>query len=164
MGIRKTVRQDLYCAWRNFFARYFVITCTVKAFVSHTAVRAALLVVMCASSMGVTTILTYCTMSHSSVCCCITEQHGTATGRSESASVNYLNVGCNIQIVAGGVNPVALNVSADAPVKCLTSDLTQADAGIVPLPVVSHPTLLAHANDIAPPGGDLCIRNRALLI
>ena len=119
---------------------------------------------MCVSSIGFTTILTYCTMSHSSECCCSNDQNGTTTGRSETASINYLNVDCNIQIVAGGVNPVALNVSAEASVKSLTSDLMPADSGIVPLPVVSRQRILAHANDMAPPAGDVPIRNRTLLI
>lgn len=114
--------------------------------------------------MGVTSILTYCTMSHSSECCCSKDQNGAATRRSEAASIDYLNVDCNIQIVAGGVNPVALNVSTESSVKSLTSDLMPVDSGIVPLPVVSHLRILAHANDIAPPEGDICIRNRALLI
>jgi hypothetical protein len=156
--------QQFCCAGRNFFVRYFVITYTVKTLFSHTAVRFALLVVMCASSMGFTTILPYCTMSHSSECCCSRAQNGAATSRSETASINYLNVDCNIQIVAGGVNPVALNVSAESSDKFLTSDLMPVDSGIVPLPVVSHLRILAHANDIAPSEGDTCIRNRALLI
>jgi hypothetical protein len=103
-------------------------------------------------------------MSHSSVCCCSHDRESAAAGRSETASIDYPNVDCNIQIVAGGVNPVALNVSAEASVKSLTSDLMPADSGIVPLPVVSRQRILAHANDMAPPAGDLSIRNRTLLI
>lgn len=163
-GIWNAVLQHFRCAWRNLFARNFVITCTVKTLISHIAVRLALLVVMCASSIGFTTILTYCTMSHSSECCCSNDQNGGATGRSESPSIDYLNVFCNIQIVAGGVNPVALNVFADASVRSLTSDPIPVDSGIVPLPVVSRERYLAHANDMAPPAGDLSIRNRTLLI
>lgn len=103
-------------------------------------------------------------MSHSSVCCCVGDPQRAAAGRSETASINSPNVDCNIQIVAGGVNPVALNISAEASVKCLSSGLMPADSGIVPLPVVSRQRILAHANDMAPPAGDLSIRNRALLI
>jgi hypothetical protein len=137
----------------------------MKTIVLHTAVRLVLLVVMCASSMGFTTILSYCTMSHSSECCCSNEENGQGTtNRSATPSIGDLSVDCNIQIVAGGVNPVALNVTADASVKSMTLDLIPSDPGVVPLPVVPHLSILAHANDIAPPVGDICIRDRALLI
>ena len=164
MGIWNAALQHFRCAWRNLFARNFVITCTVKTLISHTAVRLALLVVMCASSIGFTTILPYCTMSHSSECCCTTGQNGTASGRSESPSIAFLNVFCNTQIVAGGVNPVALNVGADASVKSFTSDLIPVDSGIILLSFVSHTRILAHANDMAPPIGDITLRNCSLLI
>jgi hypothetical protein len=114
--------------------------------------------------MGVTTILKYCTMSQSSECCCSSEEHGAATDRSATPSVNDLDLKCNVQFVAGGVNPVALNVSGDASVKSSSLDLIPVDSVIIPLPAVSHQRILAHANDIAPPGGDLCIRNCTLLI
>jgi hypothetical protein len=78
--------------------------------------------------------------------------------------VNYVSVVCNIQMVSGGINPVALNVSGDASVKSLTSDEIPMDPGIVPLSLESRQPVLAHANDIAPAEGDLCIRYRALLI
>ena len=135
----------------------------MKAGISHIAVRFGLLVVMCASSMGVTTVLKYCTMSNSSECCCSNDVDPAKT-RPGAPSVEYRNIFCNIQIVAGGVNPVALNVSAEALIKALASDLIPMDSGIVPLPFVSRQPILAHANDIAPPGDDTCIRNCALLI
>jgi hypothetical protein len=135
----------------------------MKAGISHIAVRFGLLVVMCASSLGVTTVLKYCTMSQSSECCC-SDDFDTPKSRPAVPPLEYRNVFCNIQIVAGGVNPVALNVSAEASFKALTSDLLPVDSGIVPLPFVSHQRILTHANDIAPPGDDTCIRNCALLI
>ena len=163
-GEQKRISGAFRNPQRNLFAGYFVIIYTVITIISHTATRIAMVLVMCASSMGVTTMLTYCTMSRSSECCCTSEQRGAATDRSETPSVDYMNVDCNILIVAGGVNPVALNVSGDTPVKTLSPDLIHVAPGIVPLPVVSHQRIPAHANDIAPPGGDLCIRHRALLI
>lgn len=163
-GIPNVLLRQLRGSWGNFLTVSFVIIYRVKSIFSHIAIRITLLVVMCASSMGVTTILTYCTMSHSSECCCSFEHQGATPGRTETPSVNYPDPGCNIQVVAGGVNAVALNVSGDPSVKSFTTDLIPQDPALLPLPVVSHQQISAHANDIVLPGGDLCIRNRALLI
>jgi hypothetical protein len=137
----------------------------MKTIISYAAVRIVLLVVMCASSIGFTSILSFCTMNHSSECCCSNDENGQgSTNRSATPSIGDLNVDCNIQIVAGGVNPVALNVTGDASVKSVTSDLIPVDSGVLPLPVVPHHPLPAQATDIAPPVEDITIRNRTLLV
>jgi hypothetical protein len=109
-------------------------------------------------------VLTHCTMSHSSECCCLLGENGSFSHRSATPSVGFLSVACNIQFVAGGVNPVALNVAPEGLIKFVTLDLVGQDSGILPLSIVPHFPLLAHANDMAPPQGDLFIRNLALLI
>jgi len=135
----------------------------MRAGISHIAVRFGLLVVMCASSMGVTTVLKYCTMSQSSECCC-SDDIGSPKSRPGAPPLEYRNIFCNIQIVAGGVNPVALNVAADASPKIPTSGLAPADPGIPSLPFATTQQFPAHASDIAPPWDDATIRNCALLI
>jgi hypothetical protein len=115
--------------------------------------------------MGFTTILTYCTMSRSSECCCSDGETDQATAnRAATPSIGGLSVNCNIQIVAGGVNPVAMNVSAAVTVTSLAFDRIPAPSGIHLLPVVPHFRIPVHANDIAPPSGDIVIRDRALLL
>ena len=135
----------------------------MKAGISHIAVRWGLLVVMCASSMGVTTVLKYCTMSQSSECCC-SDTADTPKSRPGAPAVEFRSIFCNILIVAGGVNPVALNVAADASSKAAASDLLPADPGIPSLPSVTSQNLPVLANDIAPPGEAVFIRNCTLLI
>jgi len=130
---------------------------------SHTAVRVVVLMLMSISAIGFTTVLHYCTMSHSFLCCCPAEHQD----RSESSAKSTLGdeeVSCNVQIVVGGLTPVALNASSEVSAKSVFLDIADSDSSIYSFPVVPHVSLLVHASDIAPPKVDIYIRSGALLI
>jgi len=130
---------------------------------SHIAARVVVLMLMSVSALGYTAVLQYCTMSHSFGCCCPSERQD----QSESSANSTLGdeqVSCNIQIVIGGLTPVALNASSEVSAKSADLHLPAADSGVFSFPVVPHLPLLAHASDIAPPKVDIYIRSGALLI
>jgi hypothetical protein len=118
---------------------------------------------MSLSAIGFTTVLHYCTMSHSFGCCCSAEHRGQSNSSAKSTIADE-QVSCDVQIVVGGLTPVALNTSSDASVKSVVLELPDSDSGVVSLPVVLHLPLLVHATDIAPPKVDIYIRGGALLI
>jgi hypothetical protein len=118
---------------------------------------------MSISAIGFTTVLHYCTMSHSFECCCPAE-HQNQSESSTKSTVGDEEVSCNVQIVVGGLTPVALNASSEVSAKSVALDLPDSDSGIFSFPVVPHIPLLVHASDIAPPKVDIYIRGGALLI
>ncbi len=118
---------------------------------------------MSISAMGFTTVMHYCTMSHSFGCCCPVE-HQDQSNSSMKSIIGDEKVSCDVQIVVGGLTPVALNTTPDASAKSVVLDLPNPDSGIFSLPGVPHISFLTHASDIAPPKVDIYIRGGSLLI
>lgn len=130
---------------------------------SHTAVKVVVMLLMSISAIGFTTVVHYCTMSRSFECCCPTE-HQDQSESSTRSTVGDEEVSCNVQIVVGGLTPVALNAYSEVSAKSLVLDLPDLDSCIFSFPNVPHTPLLVHASDIAPPKVDIYIRSCALLI
>jgi len=135
----------------------------MSSLTSHIAVRVLVLTLMSISAIGFTTVLHYCTMSHSFGCCCLPERQGQSDS-SANSTLGGEEVSCNVQIVVGGLTPVALNASSEVSAKSVVLHLSNADSGVFSFAVVPHLPLFVHASDIAPPSIDIYIRSGALLI
>jgi len=136
----------------------------MKQFMSHSAVRITVLLLMSISAMGFTIVFHYCTMSHSTDCCCNVEYPEHAKAPASIPALDGQKVDCDIQIVAGGLNPVAQNVIPESITKSITVNFVPVDAGIHAPSIIPHDCLLAHATDIAPPDIAIYIRTSSLLI
>ncbi|MHB1050269.1 MAG: hypothetical protein ACYC09_09345 [Bacteroidota bacterium] len=72
----------------------------------HKAIQILLLVVMMLTSTGFSTVVGYCSMSKSSVCCCNMEQTCKGTTPSKTLIIKSVKFACYSEKVAGGVNDV----------------------------------------------------------
>ncbi|MHB1051115.1 MAG: hypothetical protein ACYC09_13635 [Bacteroidota bacterium] len=72
----------------------------------HKAIHLLLLVVMMLTSTGFSTVVGYCSMSNSSVCCCDMEQTRKQATSSKSLTIKSITYTCYSEKVAGGVNDV----------------------------------------------------------
>ena len=72
----------------------------------HKAIQILLLVVMMLTSTGFSTVVGYCSMSKSSVCCCDMEQTCKGTTPSKTLIIKSVKFACYSEKVAGGVNDV----------------------------------------------------------
>ena len=128
------------------------------------AVRVVVLLLMGLTAVGYTTVLHYCTMSHSTECCCSDQHHNSGAKSSAGTSLNDERESCNVKIVAGGLMPVALNAFSDASVKVSLPEIGIFDFAVLDLSTSSSISFYAHADDIAPPKVDIYVRSGALLI
>jgi hypothetical protein len=78
----------------------------VKKIKFHKAIHLLLLVVMMLTSTGFSTVVGYCSMSKSSVCCCDMEQTCKGTTPSKTLTIKSVKFACYSEKVAGGVNDV----------------------------------------------------------
>jgi len=83
----------------------------VKKNIYHIAVRVLLIVVMSLTSTGFTTVLGYCSMSKSSVCCCESDHSGKTTAPSSVQIVESPDFPCYSVRIAGGLNDIGGVVS-----------------------------------------------------
>ena len=138
----------------------------MKKNIYHIAVRVLLIVVMSLTSTGFTTVLGYCSMSKSSVCCCDSDHSGKTPAPSSVQIVEPSDFSCYSVRIVGGLNDiggvvpeiVALKVSlaaldAVAP-EFLSTPPTRDIAVILPLDFRDEP----------PAKSDICILVRSLLI
>lgn len=114
--------------------------------------------------MGFTTVLNYCTMSHSTECCCTEKHHNDGAKSSAGTTLDDGRESCNVKIVAGGLTPVALNAFSDVSVKVPVPEIGIFDFTVLDISVSSSISFFAHADDIAPPKVDIYVRCGAFLI
>jgi hypothetical protein len=93
---------------------------SVKKINFHKTIQILLLVVMTLTSTGFTTVVGYCAMSKSSVCCCDMEQTCKGTASSKSLIIKSAKSPCYSEKVAGGVNDVKAVFKAESIQKQLS--------------------------------------------
>ena len=136
----------------------------MRRLTENTAVRTVILTLMIVSALGYTTVIHYCTMSQSSECCCTAEHQNYPASPSTGASFEGQSESCNLQIVAGGLTPVALNTSSDVQVNAPVPETGLLDYAVLVTATTSTIPSYAHADDIAPQKVDIYVRDGALLI
>lgn len=128
----------------------------------HMTIRVLLLVAVVFFSTGFTSVVKYCTMSHSSECCCESD-HSDDTA---PLPAKQLTVGQNCVTVkiVGGLSDTKATVNSETFAKPLTMDIVALIS--VENPVSSFTLSFPHSftNDLPPPNGDICIRVKSLLI
>jgi hypothetical protein len=136
----------------------------MRAIVGHSAVRGVVLALIVLSTLGYTSVIQFCTMSRTAECCCADLDHSLPRQPHAPISFDNLKLSCNVQIVAGGLTPVAMDSSSDHP----TKGLVLCVSCIEPIaPVITSSltiSLLTHSGAAGPPVGDLYLRSGALLI
>ncbi|MCK9408485.1 MAG: hypothetical protein M0R68_05055 [Bacteroidetes bacterium] len=85
----------------------------------HKAVHIFLLVVMTMTSTGFTTVVGFCAMSKSTVCCCDNDNSCTNVASSKTPSIKGINPSCYSEKIIGGVNNVKAIVSSELSQKTL---------------------------------------------
>jgi hypothetical protein len=136
----------------------------MRRLTENIAVRSVILALMIVSALGYTTVLHYCTMSQSSECCCTAELQTQRASSSPGASFDGQRESCDLQIVAGGLTPVAMNIYSDIQFKAPVPETGSLDFAVLVSAATSTIPAYAHADDIAPPKVDIYVRDGALLI
>jgi len=136
----------------------------VRTLVAHAAVRGVVLALMALSAPGFTMVIHYCTMSRSSHCCCSGEEPSRRAQPRSPASLNSTVLSCNVQIVAGGLTPVAMNPTPDETAKHHVPDVSLVEPVVLTTSALPAHSLSTHSGDIPPPAGDLHLRTGALRI
>lgn len=130
----------------------------------HTILAVFMLSAMMLSSTGFTAIVGYCTMTHSSDCCCADDQPVGKSQPMTGVSFTDPDASCYAQSLAGGRNLIDATVHADdvttLPVQAVLT--TDSGAAIPPAPLQS--TVRLFADDAAPPGVAIYLRVNSLLI
>ena len=137
---------------------------TMKASKLHRIVRIILLCAVIFFSTGFTTVIKYCSMSHSSECCCESDHsENTATKRTELA-IGDQTPPCMTVKVIGGLNDIKAPGSSESSTKIPAVDALPLVSEIITLPTPTHFLSHLYTDDVAPPIGDICIRINSLLI
>ncbi len=136
----------------------------MRRLIENIAVRTVILALIIVSSLGYTTVIHYCTMSQSFECCCAAGQKNPPASSSTGASLGGRSEPCDVQIVAGGLTPVAMNTYSDVQVKAPVPETGLLDYAVLVTATTSTIPSYAHADDIAPPKVDIYVRDGALLI
>lgn len=138
----------------------------VKNNLFHTTIQRLLLVVMTLTSTGFTTVVSYCTMSKSSVCCCDMENSCKNALPSKYQSIEGVNSSCFSERIAGGINDIKATLSTEVITKTLTLAfevvLPELQHLYVPSETVSHS--LFSSKDDNPPRVDIYIQVSSFLI
>ncbi|MFA5833911.1 MAG: hypothetical protein WDA22_10600 [Bacteroidota bacterium] len=90
----------------------------------HKTIQILLLVVMSLTSSGFTTVIGYCAMSKSAVCCCDMEQNCKGTASSKSLIIKSVKSSCYSEKVAGGVNDLKAVFNTESIQKYLSFAVT----------------------------------------
>lgn len=152
------------CTKGNNLLSYYVDR-SMNRLVSHSAVRGVVLLLMALSAVGFTTVVHYCTMSHSSECCCTSEHEKNPAKPTTGTWLGDRNFSCDVRVVAGGLTPVALNTISDATARTVIADFAALESGFVePLPPFTQHHPVTHSDNTAPPRAEIYIRTCSLLI
>lgn len=128
----------------------------------HMTIRIILLVVVLFFSSGFTSVVKYCSMSHSSECCCKSDRsENTATQPDKQLAVGQ---NCVTVKIVGGLSDTKATLNSETFAKSLTINVIALFSAENSVSTPSHSFTHSFTNDLPPPHGDICIRISSLLI
>lgn len=138
----------------------------MKPNIFHRTVEIALIVVMSLTSTGFTTVVSYCSMSNSSICCCGADPAATSSLPVHDQVVRRVQNSCYSESVVGGVNDIhavlSLDVSSKAVPHSIEAEAPDCHQSCVLACTASTSRPLFEVG--IPPDVDIYIRVSALLI
>jgi hypothetical protein len=128
----------------------------------HMTIRIILLVAVVFFSTGFTSVVKYCSMSHSSECCCEADH----SDDSATQPVKQVAVGknCVTVKVVGGLSDTKATVNSETFSKSLAITVNASVLVENSLLTPTHSFTHSFTNDLPPPQGDICIRISSFLI
>ncbi len=138
----------------------------VKNNLFHTTIQRLLIVVMTMTSTGFTTVVSYCTMSKSAVCCCEMENSCKNTLPSKSQSFEGINSSCFTERIAGGINDIHATLASEVVTKTLplAFEVVLPEIQHINVPSETVPHSLFSSQDDNPPRVDIYIQVSSFLI
>lgn len=130
----------------------------------HIALRAVLLCAFGVYSMGITTVVKYCSMSDSSECCCAPLHSGPGVGGTRQLSVDGETPTCFSITVLGGLHDTKATITSDYSPKSLVVDATVSGDAISGLTLPDHVSVPHVFDDHAPPAVEIFLLTGSLLI
>jgi hypothetical protein len=130
----------------------------------HTALNIFTLCVMTLTSTGFTSLVTYCSMTQSSECCCGEESHHTSDAAPAEVTLSDPLASCLTQRIAGGLNEITATVHAEVIPHPVVLDVIPVETSAVSQSINDRGLSFTLANDAAPPGVAIYIRVNSFLI
>jgi hypothetical protein len=136
----------------------------MKTLAVYSAIRIVLLCAVVVNSMGVTTVVKYCSMSETSECCCAPLRSVDQLAGARRLSIDGQHPTCFSVTVLGGLHDTTATINSENAAKSSLVDGIVSAGAINGLMLPNFPLVSPHIDDPSPPGVGIFILTSSFLI